>query len=488
LIPKGPLADRYEVVATMVVVALVPYLTLSAALGPVTPVIAMRLHMTLQTAFLATGLANAGYAVGTILAVQIAQQQPQRRMLLVYGIVLVIGSVLAAAAPDAGVFIAGHILQGLCTSLLLIAAVPPLITNFPLARLRTTVVYLNICIFGAVALGPVIGGIQANAHGWRPLFWVIAAIAMVALLLSILTFEDVPAADPGAPRDPIAIGLALFGCVASFYGASELLTHSFGDPITYGPLAGGLALIFLLLVHQYQARRPLLLVRDLISTFPTAAIVVAVCAAAAAQSAIVLTGEVLAKRHTPLDLGLLYLPEVAGTLIAAVVFAALFHRAALHYAVVAGLVFLSAGILVMNGAAPPTVPLVVVGSGLVGVGLGASVVPALFIAGFSLHAHNVQRVFAIIELLRAVGAFLIAPILLHVALTTGGSPVAGLRTALWIAFGISTAAALFGTGLYVLGGVLPPAPALDRWSSGEDPAWDSPPLLAGLRRESAATR
>jgi len=483
--PKGPLAGRYSVVATMVIVALVPYLTLSAALGPVSPVIAMRLHMSLQTAGLATGLANAGYAVGTILAVQIALEQPQRRMLLVYGTLLVIGSVLAAAAPDAGVFIAGHILQGLCTSLLLIAAVPPLIINFPLARLRTTVVYLNICIFGAVALGPVIGGIQANAHGWRPLFWVIAAIAVLALLLSILTFEDVPPADPSAPRDPWAIGLALSGCVASFYGASESLTHSFGDPITYGPLAGGLALIFLLLVHQYRARRPLLLVRDLISTFPTAAIVIAVSAAAAAQSAILLTGEVLSKHFTPLDLGLLYLPEVAGTLIAAAAFAVLFSKAALHYAVLAGMVFLGAGVLVMNGAAPPTVPLIAVGSGLVGVGLGASVVPALFIAGFSLHSHNVQRVFAIIELLRAVGAFLIAPILLHVALTTGGTPVSGLRTALWIAFGIAAAGALLGVCLYMLGGVRPPAPDLQRWSSGEDAAWDSPPLLATVSGKSA---
>jgi len=483
--PKGPLAGRYTVVATMVVVALVPYLTLSAALGPVGPVIAMRLHMTLQTVGLATGLANAGYAVGTVLAVQIAQEQPQRRMLLVYGILLIIGSVLAASATDPGEFIVGHIIQGVCTSLLLIAAVPPLIVAFPLPRLHTTVVYLNICIFGAVALGPVIGGIQANAHGWRPLFWVIAGVAVLALLLSILTFEDVPPADPTAPRDPIAIGLALFGCVAAFYGASELLTHSFSDPITYGPLAGGLALIIALLAHQYRVTRPLLLVKDLASTFPLAAIIVAVCAAAAAQSAIVLTGEVLAKRYTPLDLGLLYLPELAGTLIAAAAFAVLFKRAALHYAVLAGLIFLGAGVLVMNAAAPPTVPFIVVGSGLVGVGLGASVVPALFIAGFSFPSHDVQRVFAIIELLRAVGAFLIAPILLHVALTTGGSPIAGLRTALWIAFGIAAAGALFGTGLYVLGGVAPPAPSLERWTSGKDPAWDSPRLLANIRGKAA---
>jgi len=482
---RGPLAGRYTVVATMVVLALVPYLTLSAALGPVTPVIAKHLHMTLQTVGLATGLANAGYAVGTVLAVELAQQHPQRRLQIVYGTLLVVGSVMAAAAPDAGVFIVGHILQGLCTSLLLIAAVPALIIGFPLARLRTTVVYLNMCIFGAVALGPVIGGIQAEALAWRPLFWVIAAIAMVALVLSVLVFEDVPAADPSAPRDPVAVGLALCGCVAAFYGAAETLTHSFGDPIVDGPLFGGLALLVILLVREFNTRRPLLCLGTLTSTLPLTAIVIAVSAAAAAESAILLTGEELAKRFTPLHLGLLYLPECAGTVAVALLSAVVYKRALLHYYVLAGMIVLAAGVLVMNGSAPPTIPLITVGSGLVGVGLGAAVVPALFIAGFSVQSHNVQRVFAIIELLRAVGAFMIAPILLHVALTTGGTPIMGTRTGLWICFGISMFGMAVGVALYALGGVRPPAPDLQRWGTGEDTAWDSPPLLAAVTGKAA---
>ena len=97
-------------------------------------------------------------------------------------------------------FITGHVLQGLCTSLMLIAAVPPLALGFGTSRLRETAVIMNLCIFGAVALGPTIGGIQASANAWRPLFWIIAAISLAALVLSLLTFEDAPPADPQAPR------------------------------------------------------------------------------------------------------------------------------------------------------------------------------------------------------------------------------------------------------------------------------------------------
>ena len=120
---------------------------------------------------------------------------------------------------------------------------------------------MNVCIFGAVALGPTIGGIQASAHAWRPLFWIIAALSLAALVLSLLTFEDSPPADPDAPRDVVALSLATSGCVLAFYGASELLTHPFLDVQTVVPLVAGLALIVALVVNQYRAKHPLLTIR-----------------------------------------------------------------------------------------------------------------------------------------------------------------------------------------------------------------------------------
>src|SRR4051812_36202312 len=152
LMRQGPLAGRYPAAAAMVIFALVPYLGLSAALQPLTPIIGRQLHMSPQTMSVGFGLANAGYAVGTVLAVQFAQLLPQRRMMVLYAALLVIGSVLAAAAQDPVTFIAGHMLQGLCTSLLLIAAVPPLAIGFGLPKIRSTAMIMNVCIFGAVAL------------------------------------------------------------------------------------------------------------------------------------------------------------------------------------------------------------------------------------------------------------------------------------------------------------------------------------------------
>src|SRR5689334_16228338 len=70
---QGPLAGRYPAVAAMVMLALIPYLALSAALQPLAGIIGEQLNMSEQTLSISSGLANAAYAVGTVLAVQFAQ-------------------------------------------------------------------------------------------------------------------------------------------------------------------------------------------------------------------------------------------------------------------------------------------------------------------------------------------------------------------------------------------------------------------------------
>jgi hypothetical protein len=130
---------------------------------------------------------------------------------------------------------------------------------------------------------------------------------------------------------------------------------------------------------------------------------------------------------------------------------------------------------------PPSETLTLIGSGLTGIGLGATVAPSLFVAGFSLPSANLQRVFAIVELLRAVAAFMIAPIFAHFALTVGGGLESGTEIALWIGFGLALGGAAIGVAIYALGGARPQTPDIDRFLEGDDPAWYSPPLLARVR-------
>ncbi len=483
---QGPLAGRYPALAAMVMFALIPYLALSAALNPLTPIISKQLHMSLQTMSLSSGLSNAAYALGTVLAVQFAQHLPQRRMLVGYAVLLLIGSLLSAAAQDPVMFIVGRVIQGLCTSLLLIAAVPPLAIGFPKDKLRDTAVIMNMCIFGAVALGPFIGGLQAQSQAWRPLFWIVAGISATAVILAVLTFEDAPPANPDSPRDLPAITLAAVGCVAAFFGASQLESHAFLAPVVIVPLLGGLAVIVALIVYQYRAKHPLLMVRTMLtSSIPVAGIVLALFAAAASVSATALTADALAAAgYSPLHIGLLYLPEVGGAVITAFALGLVITRRSMHYLPLAGMILLAAGIAVFRLEVPSSQAATLVGSGLTGLGLGATVAPALFVAGFSLPSANLQRVFAIVELMRAVAAFMIAPIFVHFAATVGGSLNAGTGIALWIGLGLAVTGAALGVTIYALSGARPAPADLDTFLAGAEPAWHSPPLLARIRPRS----
>jgi predicted MFS family arabinose efflux permease len=167
-------------VVFVVVFALVPYLALSTALVPLTPVLSKSLGLSEQSLQLTNGMANAAYTFGTMLAVQLAVHLPGRQLLILHAGLFVVASALAASAWTSGLFIAGRVTQGLCTSLMLIAAVPPLVIGWPAAKMRWTAGTMNLCIFGAVALGPVIGGVQAQAHAWRPLFWIVAGVSWLA--------------------------------------------------------------------------------------------------------------------------------------------------------------------------------------------------------------------------------------------------------------------------------------------------------------------
>ncbi len=479
---KGPLADSYVGAALLVIFALVPYLALTSAIPSMEKELTASVGLSSQALQTTTGMANAGYAFGTVLSVQLAVRLAQRRLLLTYSVLLVIGSIMAALATVPALFIAGHIIQGFCTSLMLITAVPPLVIGWPAKRMPITAGIMDLCIFGAVALGPIIGGFEAQAMSWRLLFWLAAGSAVLALVFVLLTWQDTPPPEQKRKWDPVSMLLAGGGTASAFFGASELSTHAMLSVIVFLPLMAGAAAIVLLVIHQATVRNPLMPVREMLTTKPVAGTIVAMAAGASSIPAIDLAGQALEGHGAPAHLGSLFWPFFGSAVVVAVCFGLIIRTRYLAPFVFTGLVLLAGGIVVMTGVSSGPHYLVAFGSGMAGAGVGASVAPALFVAGYSLRAMNIQRVFALLELLRAVAAFMIAPILLHLATTTnGGVSGSGIKTGLWVCFAIAASGAIVALYLFVIGRAVPQKPDLETWEKGEEPAWDSPPLADGIR-------
>jgi MFS family permease len=480
---RGPLADSYPGAVALVVCSLIPYLVLTAAIFPMADSISKSLRMSPAALDLTVAMSTGAYAVGTVLAVQFAAHLPARRMLVVYESLFVVASVLTAWAPTAGVFIGGFVAQGLCTSLMLIAAVPPLVTSWPAKKMPVTAGIMNLCIFGAVAAGPSIGAGQLTGQSWRPLFWGVAGVAALALLFALLTYEDAPPFDRTAPWDLGAVTLATVGCAAGFFGAGELQARMAARPEAVGPLLAGVALLVALVVYEYRQRRPLMPVRAVATSVPATGVFVALTTSAAAFGLMELILEKMHASSSPADTALTFLPEFVAAIVVAGVFAALFRTRFTPLLALCGLLVVIGAAALLLTVLPASGPLLAAVTGMLGLGVAASVSPALFMAGFSLEARMLQRVFALIELLRGVTAFLVAPILLFLVGVLGPTPQIGLVNGVWICLGIAAFGLVGGCVLYLTGRPRLEPPNIDRWQDNADqPAWSSPPLFAVLRR------
>jgi hypothetical protein len=189
--------------------------------------------------------------------------------------------------------------------------------------------------------------------------------------------------------------------------------------------------------------------------------------------------------HRPvLSTGLSFWPMVPGVIVSAFALGMLLRTRWLPLLVLAGMLLLiAAGVLVMMTAGAPGPPLIPAAA-MLGLGAGATVAPGLNLAAFALPSKIVGRVFALVELVRSVADYLLAPLILAVAQTVsrGTTPNAhGIAEALGITLMATGAATVFGIALHLLGGTRLPKPDLHRWLKQNQPAIESPTLAESVR-------
>lgn len=482
-----PLAGSYLTKVALVLLALCPNIVLSTAVQLLLPTLEHGLGASRLSLELAAGLSNAGYAVGAVLAAGLAQKLPPRRLLLVYELIFVVGSALAAVAPDVAVFSLGRVLEGFGTGLLLVAVLPPLVTRFPASRLPVTAAVINIGLFGAVTLGPLVGGLVAAHSSWRALFVVLAVLGALGLATGYLSVEPAPPTNPDHPLDKTALVLAGIGTALPFFGASELSGAPFLSVRVLPALVVGLGALLALVVVEYRRREPLMPVRLLSHTYPVTGVLGAMVGGAAFVALLELAQVFLTQvqRLDPRSAGLLLWPQVAGVVVAAVLFGALFRTRFVPVLATSGMVVLAvaAGLLLTLSVGSGHLVILLAAAAL-GFGAGATVSPGLFLAALAVPSAKLGAAFALVELLRSEAAFLVAPVLLHVATTSGTSGralVGGITTGVWVALALVLAAITANVALFYLGGARLHRPDLEAWVGHGEQALESPPVAAAVR-------
>ncbi len=473
------LRGSYWPTLAVALLALSPDFVLSSALGLLRPTIAESLGTSPGSIFWASILSNAALALGAVLAADLSQRFGNRPLFFIYQGMFIGGSVAGFLAPNAVVLILGHTLQGLATGLLLVAALPPLVTGFPAYRLKTTIPAVVMGLFGAVTAGPLVGGYVAVSGAWRMLFLVTVIVGFATLALALVSLAEREPLNPGARIDVAALLLSVGGTGLSFFGAGELMRSGAG-PVFYVTVSLGMLMLVALVLLEGVRGDPLMPVRPLTTTFPVMGILAAIISGAAFTGLLELTLLFLERVRglgAPAA-GFLFWPElVMGVVGALIVGFVLTSRWVLTMPLF-GMISLSlaawglTGITASSGDAR-----ILAVAAVLGLGASLTVTPGLLMAALSVPPMLVGRAIALVELLRLVSAYTVGPILLYVARSYGSRDfLAGLQAGYWIVLGFMLAGMLVITLIYLRGGARLHPPGLETFLEEGEPAFDSPPV------------
>ena len=180
-----------------------------------------------------------------------------RRMFLFGAGVFTAASVACAAAPSILALIAARVAQGVGAAALLPAtlALIPYLFRDRAGQARAAVVWVGIGA-GAVALGPLVGGLLIDAFGWRSVFLINLPIGIVSMLLGRISVSETPRRPRRVDRFGQLTAVIAMGLVtaAVIYGGQS----GWRSPITIGTLAAGVLVGMAFWTAEGRIREPML--------------------------------------------------------------------------------------------------------------------------------------------------------------------------------------------------------------------------------------
>jgi EmrB/QacA subfamily drug resistance transporter len=318
-----------------------------------------------------------------------------------------IGSALCGLAWSAESLIFFRVLQGFGGGLIMPVGMTVLAQTAGPHRIGRVMSVIGVPMLLGPVLGPVIGGVIVDNASWRWIFYVNVPIAVGALFLAgRLLNPDSSRADAGR-LDWRGLLLLSPGLSAIVFGLSESETHGgFGDPIAFGPIVAGLALVALFVLHARRAPRPLLdlnLFRQ--RSFSAASCTTFLLGAALFGTMIVLPLYYqLARGESALTAGLLMAPQGLGAAFVMPFAGRLTDRLGGGPVALVGVIVLTLATVPFAFVGSHT-PYALLASLLVvrGLGLGSAMMPAMAAAYEVLDRPAVPRATSTLNVLQRVG-------------------------------------------------------------------------------------
>ena len=163
----------------------------SAAFAPAVPQMLAEFHSKSETGgTIAVSIYMLGLAIGPFLLGPLSEVHGRAPVYLLSGICFVAFTIACGLSENLGVLIASRFLCGLFGAAPIVLGGATIADIFlPEDRAKAMAIWGIGPILGPV-LGPVFAGFQAEAHGWRSVFWLLAIAALVALAVGTLFLKE----------------------------------------------------------------------------------------------------------------------------------------------------------------------------------------------------------------------------------------------------------------------------------------------------------
>ncbi len=227
---------------------------------------------------------------------------------------------------------------------------------------------------GAVAVGPLIGGVITETLGWEWIFFVNVPIGIAAMVLTERKVRNVFADEP----EPIDVpGLVTFSA-ALFLFIFALIRgnpEGWGSPVILACLIGAAALMAIFITIQARTRYPMLDLTLFRNPAFNGVSAVAFCLSAG-MFALFLYITIYFQGvldYSPLQAGLRFLPLTVLGFVVAPIAGALSNRVAIRVLLGTGLTLVGIGLLLMHGVSPDSEwTSLLVGFVIAGIGIGTT--------------------------------------------------------------------------------------------------------------------
>jgi MFS transporter, DHA2 family, lincomycin resistance protein len=133
----------------------------------------------------------------------------------------VLGTIIAASAPDFSLLLVGRIVQAIGTAIVAPLAFTVVTTLVPPSRTGRMLALLTISTSIAPSVGPIVAGSILSVASWRWLFIVILPIGLISLIVGNLMIR-VPSTPRAAKLDLLSVVLSALGFASLVYGLASL--------------------------------------------------------------------------------------------------------------------------------------------------------------------------------------------------------------------------------------------------------------------------